>query len=45
MEGEVTMAGERRGERFILREFGENVVEGEEAREWEEEKESWEDDK
>ena len=35
---------ERRGENYILRELGENVVEGEKAGEWEEQKERGEDD-
>ena len=43
MEGEVALAGERGGQRFSLREFGENVVDGEEAGEQQEER--WEDDK
>ena len=43
VEGEVALAGERGGQRFSLREFGENVVDGEEA--GEEQEERWEDDK
>ena len=35
----------RVGENYTLRELGENVVEGENAGEWEENEERWEDDK
>ena len=42
--GEGRLRRGRRGENYVLRELGENVVEGEKAGEWEEQKERGEED-